>query len=1525
MNDEKHNLYKPGSSERRLRLRKDYKESTDDTVCLSVDSNNENGKNDVASTSKCDDDSIMDFKSPIKKHFIQPKVINSSRFPDRSKTKVLCSKTKVTNNEKRSGSSKSLQSSKILRNKQQPSIESSFFKSEKKEADSPQSLTDVKTAYVCPLCFKNFKDENSQAVHAKSCAAKNNVTTKKLMDAMELQERQAAERKSLGLLSAPVLQDKKKPAPRKMASHNDPDLQLALALSKSLYEKEMEEWDEVQIIAMSSSSPLPDNNLENAYKTTLQNFGFTSNRNVEPARSTNKTKRRKLLEPTTLQNRTAVERERILTERIAEILMGYKDFTQNPQEVEKQLNIKEKIVIKNQLLQQLHRAENTLWDRTKLTSTQNVFYVKQLLPQITPLEKKEQKLKEEQIDVKLEDQSINNEISLDNKQMQEIQAADNNEKLIISSNSSKTCCKEKKFLDILATSWKNILNDSSASDIIIFVRNSRHIWAHKLVFYVRCTDILLDVTSNDTEYSTAKEKICWTDVDYDAALAFLEFIYCGLIDRHLEILNSDTLSGVRFLARKYKVNDLFVYLRQLELNSTTAQVKYTTCEKSTENLHANVRKGSNVSKLEKSTFNVSSNHICNDLENIQCSQKMQKVVNDTSHSLEDSCISAKDSCVLQDEKIDLMKLSEKINPRSDTPTNCTSPDLFDDTPVTKRNAIIKNSESAMHSEDHEDSNIHVLLSLIKQDADTDICSQRSLTQRAEYSESCKEMSTCLENVEQSVIEIDSDSEVNSLKSFIEDAHENSLIDTPQSSKPKFSQDCSLIKQKSDLTLFIEKIQQENAKSDLDSDTEYPVEMSFTMHKNPFRVDRHADLKNSQSCDDNDKISDRKQKHGKLSIIEQRMQSYAEKNPEFYSHLSNECVETVKRITSHVASTSPEKTMKSFQSNVSNYTQNCISPADKDISKQVTITPSSSQIKTTNQSPSETVFDYETDEEDISMYSKYMRNHKDNSIAKYRTAIRRNKSDGNLSNKNVSSHSITKNSDINESKNNEVVAQSTLTQKDVDVIVSSDTEIESVSSNVSCPVALQKDDSDREDNIFQTGSDRESSKQNIENERNKSLEFEIPKAITTDLEEEINVNDTTKSNRDEFNTSNAKMTSDDMDFSAVLTQKSKLNESNDDQNAEFIPSPIMISSSPDFLKMESLLPEHKNTETDSRKSRNTAEFSLNFEDDIYLANVNVDRYEKHHLLEKSQSASQLSITKFRKNSSRRYSNKNNRENIKHTNTMSDDVTPENLDRMALTQNSTSIRTFKKKSLSEGQININRLRNQQSTSEHISMRLQCKYNENIGSSKTAPKIIEKDVTPPPDYHGMKTPELHKEMKKYGLKAQKRSRAVKLLTHIYNELHPLVSISEATIEQKKAAEILSDENEGPPPKKRNMDNNSLEKSNDSDDELLCSQDSNDSMNSVKDATSKEMQFYETESLPALENSSDIAEAFTKLIVADKHLHNKILRYEPVNIETLHSTLRTHGFKCKLSNLMSFLDEQCITFYAPEQNAKSRTRKKV
>ncbi|XP_070155029.1 uncharacterized protein MAL8P1.12 isoform X2 [Polyergus mexicanus] len=1540
----KNRLHKPNSPNRRLRLKKNYMESIDNKTYLSNDSNNENKKNDTACTSQspCDNDSILDFKSPKRKNTMQTKIIQNNRFLDKSKKKVLCSKSKIINNGRQFEGNKLL-NKKVQHDVQQPSIESSFFKSEKNEIDSPQSLTNVKTAYVCPLCFKNFKDESLQTIHMKSCAIKNNVTTKTLMNAMELQERQAAERKSLGLLSAPILQDKKKPVSRKMTSHDDPDLQLALALSKSLYEKEeMEEWDEAQIVAISSSLSLPDSNAEYSQKATLQSFGFTSSKNISPTKSwpINKIKKRKLIEPTILQRRTAAEKERILTERIAEILMAYKDFTQRSQG-EQANNIKEKIVLKNQLLQRLHQTENTLWDRTRLTPTQKVFYVKQLSPYITPLEKKEQKLNEEQNVKKFMEQNIDNKITLNDKQILETKEmktkVDNNEELI-SSNAIKTCCKEKTFLNILATSWRNMLNDSSASDIIIFVKNARHIWVHKLVFHARCSNILLDVISNDTEFSTAKEKICWIDTDYDAASAFLEFVYCGVINEHIKIFNSETsLSDIRFLARKYKVNDLFVYLRQKEFKSNITGTKHEICGKNTENVYADMIKILNISNTGKSSFNASPNHLC-DLENIQ-RMLSQKNVNDNLHPLEDNYISVKNSCLLQDEKPTLIRTSEDINSRSNTPANLEisnpSPDMFDDTSDT----MICNSMA--HSNDHEDSNIHILFSLIKQDKDVNICSQTSLTEKqsAEYSQLGKDIPINLDNMEENVMEIHSDFESDSQKLFISNKCENSLIDTPQSSKPKSIQDSSLklTKQKSNLTLFIEEMERQNAKldSDLASDIEYSVEISPIKHKNPFHIDRCNNSEDSQSYNDNiEQSSDAEKKPSRLSIIEQRMRSYADKNPEFYTRLSKNDVDIKQINTLHMVPIF-KMSMESSCNNTQSFTS-----IGKDVNILEQIAPLSAicspHIETATQSLNETVFDVETDEEEVSMYSRYMKDHKENSIANYRAAIRKTRLNDSLSNKSTSSDSISKNSDTTNDTESDVLAKSVLTQKDANIIVS-DTKVENISSSVSHLVVSNKDDSDHEDimpcSTQQSKRTTEYDKQDIKNQKNNQLVRvgHIPKALITDLEEEKDFNSSTKSNREEFNASNTNMVSNDIDCNMIFMQKKfRCNESSDDQKEKSISSPIMVPSSPEFSDVENLLLNENCgeliSETNIRESRKSSKLSINFEDEIYLANVDIDMYGKH-VLEKSQSTSILNMTGLKKHSAHRCDNKNNDENIRVNNSMANnDVIPvcEKLDNntMFLTQNFASIRKFKRKSLSEGQININRYHNREA-STHASVQFKCNFNKNIENTKTVLKIIEKDVTPPPDYIGMKTPELHKEMKKYGLKVQKRGRAVKLLTHIYNELHPLVSIAEITSIQE-VTEISSDEDEGPPSKKRNVDNNSLKILCDvenNDDKLLCSQNSDSDISSGKDPIGKEMELSETESL--LENPSNILEAFTGLLDVDKDLHNKILQYEPVNIKELHHTLRIHGFKCKLSNLMNFLDEQCITFYMPEQSTRTRKRK--
>lgn len=942
--------------------------------------------------------------------------------------------------------------------------------------------------------------------------------------------------------------------------------------------------------------------------------------------------------------------------------------------------------------------------------------------------------------------------------MQTVDVTDSNEESTIALNAVKTCCKRRKFLDTLAMDWRNILNDSSASDIIVLVKNSRHIWVHKLVFYVRCTNILLDVTSNDTEFSTVKEKICWVDIDYDIALAFLEFIYCGTMNKHSKILDSDaSLLAIRSLARKYKVNDLFIYLRQKKFESNLTEAGR---KKNTENVIANVGEALNVSKLDELACNAR-----DDMKNTQCVQTnlLQEDINDALQTPENSSVLVDDTCILEDKVAVSIKSLEQINFRNNTPmyrSTSASPDIFDDTP----NAI-KHDKSVTHSRDHEDSNINILLSLIKQDTDISICSPKLSSKKidAKYCESDEDSVTRLKNKELDAMEIDLNPDLNSV-----DLYKNSSVDTPRSSKPKQKttqiHSSNLARQKGNLTLFIEKIQRENAKLDLDLDsdldtTTYSNKISHIRHSNPFRIYKWNDSDNEDVESDNLKQSNKtRKKLGKLSIMEQRMQSFADKNPEFYANFSNKCVSDVKQTKS--LPTSPERITEFHNEKFVNYSQNVI-PTETDVntSNQGTVAPLSTVHLPykTNQSLGETIYDLETDmeenEEDISMYSKYTRNHHKNSIARYRAAIKRNVSDRNLSDESTLSDVPNKDNDINE--NNAELISSFLTQKDANVIVSSDTEVESISSNINCSVVQYNDNSNHNDYAQLSSKTTEKNKQDIENkENNKSFPIEkISTATTVDFKgQKRDTNNAIESDQTKLNTNNRGMTSDNEDeLSMIFTQtRSSLNELNknkvNNNGEKFIQSPIIVSSSPDLPNMENSSLDREDYDehvADSRKLKESTGFLLNFEDDIHLANVDIDKYEKHPILEKSKSASILNVTEFNKDNLRRGNNKSNCENtIDNHETTNNVIHCQNLGRnaMFLTQSSTSIRKLKKKSLSEGQININRLHNQKDTFKHTSIQSQCNYNQNIGNIKAMPKVIDKGITPPPDYDGMRTPELH-----------------------------------------------------------------------------------------------------------------------------------------------------------------------------------------
>jgi len=125
---------------------------------------------------------------------------------------------------------------------------------------------------------------------------------------------------------------------------------------------------------------------------------------------------------------------------------------------------------------------------------------------------------------------------------------------------------ESAYKDSLArthiSDWKSILNKNVMSDLTIYVEKDLQIPAHKLVLYVRCRAILKDVVSEISVKTNKKtsDMLLWVDVSYRAALAFLHFVYCGVTSRIL-YLKEDDLLNVKRLAERYHVSELLHYLR----------------------------------------------------------------------------------------------------------------------------------------------------------------------------------------------------------------------------------------------------------------------------------------------------------------------------------------------------------------------------------------------------------------------------------------------------------------------------------------------------------------------------------------------------------------------------------------------------------------------------------------------------------------------------------------------------------------------------------------------------------------------------------------------------------------------------------------------------------------------------------------------------------------------------------------------------------------------------------------------------
>ncbi|NWY13460.1 SLX4 endonuclease, partial [Aphelocoma coerulescens] len=219
------------------------------------------------------------------------------------------------------------------------------------------------------------------------------------------------------------------------------------------------------------------------------------------------------------------------------------------------------------------------------------------------------------------------------------------------------------------------------------------------------------------------------------------------------------------------------------------------------------------------------------------------------------------------------------------------------------------------------------------------------------------------------------------------------------------------------------------------------------------------------------------------------------------------------------------------------------------------------------------------------------------------------------------------------------------------------------------------------------------------------------------------------------------------------------------------------------------------------------------------------------------------------------------------------------------------------------------------------------ENNGSPSTP-------VTPMPAYSIMETPQLKKELSRFGVRALPKRQMVLKLKEIFQYTHqdrdsdfedeipysqPLPQKSSAKqLRQPKAGQAAG-RNRAPraerPPVSLAADGKDLPASQESAGSSVDGSDiSFGSQSSFVNgfetcAFASEEEEEEFPASQAAAREEEKLEAIRCYIRSNTALYNRILFYEPIELADLHTELKQNGIKISKAKLLNFLDSQCIT----------------
>lgn len=223
--------------------------------------------------------------------------------------------------------------------------------------------------------------------------------------------------------------------------------------------------------------------------------------------------------------------------------------------------------------------------------------------------------------------------------------------------------------------------------------------------------------------------------------------------------------------------------------------------------------------------------------------------------------------------------------------------------------------------------------------------------------------------------------------------------------------------------------------------------------------------------------------------------------------------------------------------------------------------------------------------------------------------------------------------------------------------------------------------------------------------------------------------------------------------------------------------------------------------------------------------------------------------------------------------------------------------------------NHRRKEKFSNGHKKVSIPKKQGQEIESHLQKPPgpTVSQPLTPMPMYHEMDTPTLKNELHNFGVRPLPKKKMILKLKEIYDYTHQVIPPYQESKNEPVShpPDSLTSTNVG------SHDGEELEGSG-----TASSDDSGEGDTEFGDCTI----MIEDEAVTASQqvNSWNLKERLTSYIQSNPEMYKKILKFQPLELVSLHQNLKADGINCGLGKLVDFLDEQCITF----TTAGSRTR---